>query len=188
MLTFLQEEAVNLNCRIKVTGNAIASFLSADYTYNLFQLRNEIVYSLSNNLYSSVITNHEPIVIIHENISKNVIQTRVQIILWGSYPNNRYTAPSGIIDIYPDQPCETLENLLQTQLNASIVITAQLKNIIEKAKEDVLMTRTKLLDSSSIEMQSKVYQALTPLFTKTKLKNDRQDFKQAVYPDSAYAG
>ena len=54
---------------------------------------------------------------------------------------------------YPDQPCETLENLLQTQLNASIVITAQLKNIIEKAKEDVLMTRTKLLDSSSIEMR-----------------------------------
>ncbi|HFL3113519.1 TPA: transcriptional antiterminator, partial [Clostridioides difficile] len=71
VLTFLQEEAVNLNCRIKVTGNAIASFLSADYTYNLFQLRNEIVYSLSNNLYSSVITNHEPIVITHENISKN---------------------------------------------------------------------------------------------------------------------
>ena len=79
-----------------------------------------------------------------------------------------------IIDIYPDQPCETLENLLQTQLNAGIVIPAKLKNIIEKAKEDVLMTRTKLLDSSSIEMQSRVYQALTPLFTKTKLKNDRQ--------------
>ena len=54
------------------------------------------------------------------------------------------------------------------------MISAKLKNIIEKAKEDVLMTRTKLLDSSSIEMQSRVYQALTPLFTKTKLKNDRQ--------------
>lgn len=175
VLTFLQEEAVNLNCRIKVTGNAIASFLSADYTYNLFQLRNEIVYSLSNNLYSSVITNHEPIVITHENISKNVIQNKsadnsledhIRITVTQLLPE--------IIDIYPDQPCETLENLLQTQLNASIVITAQLKNIIEKAKEDVLMTRTKLLDSSSIEMQSKVYQALTPLFTKTKLKNDRQ--------------
>ena len=105
-----------------MTGNAIASFLSADYTYNLFQLRNEIVYSLSNNLYSSVITNHEPIVITHENISKNVIQNKsadnsledhIRITVTQLLPE--------IIDIYPDQPCETLENLLQTQLNASIV-------------------------------------------------------------------
>ena len=113
VLTFLQEEAVNLNCRIKITGNAIASFLSAEYTYNLFQLRNEIVYSLSNNLYSSVIANHEPIVITHENISKNVIQNKstdtsledhIRITVTQLLPE--------IIDIYPDQPCETLENLL----------------------------------------------------------------------------
>lgn len=104
VLTFLQEEAVNLNCRIKITGNAIASFLSAEYTYNLFQLRNEIVYSLSNNLYSSVIANHEPIVITHENISKNVIQNKstdtsledhIRITVTQLLPE--------IIDIYPDQ-------------------------------------------------------------------------------------
>lgn len=175
VLTFLQEEAASLNCRIKITNNAIASFLSAEYTYNLFQLRNEIVYSLSNNLYSSVITNHEPIVITHENISKNILQhssidsskeEHIRITVTQLLPE--------IIDIEPDRTCETLENLLQTQLDAGIFITAKLKNIIEKAKEDVLMTRTKLLDSSSIELQSKVYQALTPLFTKTKLKNDRQ--------------
>lgn len=175
VLSFLQEEARSLNCRIKITSNAIASFLSGEYTYNLFQLRNEIVYSLSNNLYASVITNHEPIVITHENISKNVIQNTIKDSSLEEHITITVTQllPE-IIDIYPDQPCETLENLLQTQLSTSIFITPKLKNIIDKAKQDVLTTRTKLLDSSSIEMQSKVYQALTPLFTKTKLKNDRQ--------------
>lgn len=174
VLTFLSEEAASLNCRIKITNNAIASFLSAEYTYNLFQLRNEIVYALSNNLYSSVITRHEPIVITHENISKNILPHTADSSLEEHIRISVTQLLPEIIDIYPDKSCETLQNLLQTQLDTSIFITAKLKSIIEKAKEDVLMTRTKLLDSSSIEMGSKVYQALTPLFAKTKLKNDRQ--------------
>lgn len=176
VLTFIQEEAYNIKFQIKITSNTIAAFICADYNYNLFQLRNEIIYSISNNLYAASMNEHNPIILTHENISKNIIKNgipthsnfyeQIQTALTQLVPE--------IIDIYPDKPCDALKTLRSTQLTSPMFITPKLCTIMEKANEDVDKARTKLLDSSSIEIHSRIFQILTPVFSNTKLKHDKQ--------------
>lgn len=176
VLTFIQEEADNINFQIKVTSNAIASFICAEYTYNLFQLRNEIIYSISNNLYSASLSGHDPIILTHENVSKNIMKNNrtSDVSFYEQVQTSLSQLIPEIIDFYPGKECEPLKTLRNTQLASTMFITPKLSTITEKASEDVENARTKLLDSSSIEMHSRLYQVLTPVFAKTKMKYDKQ--------------
>lgn len=173
VLSFLQEESKKLNCRIKVTSNTILSIICSNYPYNLYQLKNEINYLVFNKIYTATLGNNEPILLTND-IPKNIRTTndfpplfeeKIAQVISQIIPE--------IVGFYPDKGCEALDNLRNTRFPSSMIQKPEVRTLSDSARLDVLTSCTNLL--ADLEAKNpRLIMLITPLFSNSKLKNEKQ--------------
>lgn len=173
VLTFLQNESKNHNCHIKVSSSTIQSIICSHYPFNLFQMKNEINYLVTNKIYATTLGHNDSILLTHD-VPKSISSMSDYPPLFEDRIAQAITQfIPGIIDFYPDKPCETLDNLHNTQFPSTIFQKVEVKTIALRALHDVLTSPTNLV-ADVITKNTRLIMLITPLFASSKLKNEKQ--------------
>ena len=154
ILTFVQEAADFNNIQIHMGSDVIVSLLSTNYSYNIYELKNEINYALSHCIYLS---GSSPVHLSLESFSENIVRPRhkkdlqtreAALIVEQSIP--------AFVDFYPQTPCSVLDYLTNSQVSSLMALKPRhfLQDI---ARRDVLETDTSLDAQPFTEEQAPLF-------------------------------
>lgn len=162
ILTFIQEAADKSSARIHISTELLPLLASIRYTYNMFELKNEIHYAVVRSLYTS---GSDSVMLSSEHFSENISRQQPSE---GSFFDEaillvRRSLPS-FLDFAPGKPCPALEYLNSSQ-SASVIHPKSLKSIQELAKRDILSASPSLeTETSASSMERLIHSVVAESF------------------------
>lgn len=175
VLHFIQDTCDNIGYILRVSKDTLLPFACKHYPLNLYQLKNEVTYTVTKKVYTSGINSNYPVNINFDTISKEVLfENNYDKSKELDFNNLIQQLLPPVIEFIPNQKCKAIDNLMRSDIITDLFITVENETLAQRAQYDVYNVRSKLTDSSSLYEHYTLIETLEPTFNKTKLKNDKQ--------------
>lgn len=166
ILTLFQETSDANQTHIRSNREVFTQLLSAKYKYNIFQLKNEIHYAISNSIYFS--KSSDATLLPHflsNELRENQLENQNYIKEMTAFVES--SIPE-FVDFYPNTNCTVLE-LLAADNMKSIFLPKEKKTFQAQAQEDVLRMDVTL--TSHIQ-EERLHYLLGYIFAQTRIRYD----------------
>lgn len=166
ILTLFQENADMNQRHIRSNREVFTCLLSAKYKYNVFQLKNEIHYAISNSIYFSK-SSHATLLphFLSNELQENQVENQNYIKEMTAFVES--SIPE-FVDFFPNTNCSVLE-MLSVDNMKSILLPKEKKTFQEQAQEDVLRMDVAL--ASKIK-EERLHYLLGYIFAQTRIRSD----------------
>lgn len=166
ILTLFQEISDANQTHIRSNREVFTRLLSAKYKYNIFQLKNEINYAISNSVYFSK-SNYATLLphFLSNELRENQVENQNYIREMTAFVES--SIPE-FVDFYPNTNCTVLE-LLAADNMKSILLPKEKKTFQEQAQEDVLRINAAL---TSLINEERLHYLLGYIFAQTRIRYD----------------
>ncbi|MEG0034680.1 MAG: hypothetical protein RR734_03810, partial [Bacilli bacterium] len=166
VLTFIQESSNKNNTHLRISNRVLIKLLSANYKYNIIQLKDELFYAISKSIYFSrnnyaiILPEFFSKLIRHSHNKNQRTEEEIENLFEHSLPT--------FLDFIPNEECKLIESISLSN-SPSIILPKTKQTLVDKVKTDVLKCNT---DLNQKIIQSRIQLLLTPILSRTKLIHD----------------